>query len=72
MVNVLGQHLDEAVKRAGVPDPSLNEFGIVPKLHLYGKTESKTGRKMGHINLLCKDVQHALDWVEQTHIWRQG
>ncbi|KHF32531.1 N5-carboxyaminoimidazole ribonucleotide synthase [Paenibacillus sp. P1XP2] len=72
MVNVLGQHLDEAVKRAGVPDPSLNEFGVVPKLHLYGKTESKTGRKMGHINLLCKDVQHALDWVEQTHIWRQG
>ncbi|WP_339323439.1 5-(carboxyamino)imidazole ribonucleotide synthase [Paenibacillus sp. FSL W8-0194] len=72
MVNVLGQHLDEAVKRAGVPDPSLNDFGIVPKLHLYGKTESKTGRKMGHINLLCKDVQHALDWVEQTHIWRQG
>ncbi len=42
MVNVLGQHLDEAVKRAGVPDSSLNEFGIVPKLHLYGKTESKT------------------------------
>lgn len=72
MVNVLGQHLDEAVKRAGMPDPSLHEFGVVPKLHLYGKTESKTGRKMGHINLLCKDVQHALDWVEQTHIWRQG
>ncbi|MDR9857756.1 5-(carboxyamino)imidazole ribonucleotide synthase [Paenibacillus sp. VCA1] len=72
MVNVLGQHLEEAVKLAGVSDPSLNEFGVVPKLHLYGKTESKTGRKMGHINVLCKDVQHALDWVEQTHIWRQG
>ncbi|MDR0267651.1 5-(carboxyamino)imidazole ribonucleotide synthase [Paenibacillus sp.] len=72
MVNVLGQHLDEVVKRAGVPDDALNEFGIVPKLHLYGKNESKTGRKMGHINLLCKDVQHALDWVEQTYIWRQG
>jgi 5-(carboxyamino)imidazole ribonucleotide synthase len=72
MVNVLGQHLDEVVKRAGAPDDALNEFGVVAKLHLYGKNESKTGRKMGHINLLCKDVQHALDWVEQTQIWRQG
>ncbi|MFU1796790.1 5-(carboxyamino)imidazole ribonucleotide synthase [Paenibacillus azoreducens] len=72
MVNVLGQHLDEVVKRAGAPDDAINEFGVVPKLHLYGKNESKTGRKMGHINLLCKDVQHALDWVEQTQIWRQG
>ncbi|WP_136608822.1 5-(carboxyamino)imidazole ribonucleotide synthase [Paenibacillus dokdonensis] len=72
MVNVLGQHLEEVVKQAGVPDQALNEYGAVPKLHLYGKNESKTGRKMGHMNLLCKDVQHALDWIEQTHIWRQG
>lgn len=72
MVNVLGQHLEEVVKRAGASDNALSEFGVVPKLHLYGKNESKTGRKMGHINLLCKDVQHALDWIEQTQIWRQG
>ncbi|MED5016824.1 5-(carboxyamino)imidazole ribonucleotide synthase [Paenibacillus chibensis] len=72
MVNVLGQHLEEVVKHTGMRDHALDEYGIVPKLHLYGKNESKTGRKMGHINLLCKDVQHALDWIEQTQIWRQG
>lgn len=30
------------------------------KLHLYGKTEARTGRKMGHFNVLAKDVESAL------------
>ena len=29
------------------------------KLHLYGKTEARTGRKMGHINCLAKDTTEA-------------
>lgn len=70
MVNVLGQHLEAVVNRAGAVDEQLDELGVIPKLHLYGKKDSKVNRKMGHINLLCKDVQDGLDWVEQTEIWR--
>ncbi len=29
------------------------------KLHLYGKTEARTGRKMGHINCLAADTSEA-------------
>lgn len=71
MVNVLGQHLDSVIERMGVRDKVATELGITPKLHLYGKTDSKTNRKMGHINLLCKDVQDGLNWIEQTNIWRK-
>ncbi|QSF45561.1 5-(carboxyamino)imidazole ribonucleotide synthase [Paenibacillus tianjinensis] len=70
MVNVLGEHLDGVIQRTGQADEVANRLGIVPKLHIYGKTESKNGRKMGHINLLCKDTGHGLSWVEQTNLWR--
>ena len=30
------------------------------KLHLYGKTEARPGRKMGHFNVLAGDVEQAL------------
>lgn len=43
---------------------------VVPKVHLYGKAGAVAKRKMGHINLLCNDVQDGLKWVEQTNIWR--
>ncbi|SEU27261.1 5-(carboxyamino)imidazole ribonucleotide synthase [Paenibacillus sp. NFR01] len=70
MVNILGQHLEGAVQRITEPDEAANRLGVSPKLHIYGKTESKTGRKMGHINLLCKDTQDGLSWVEETNLWR--
>ncbi|MCM3786737.1 5-(carboxyamino)imidazole ribonucleotide synthase [Neobacillus mesonae] len=70
MVNVLGEHMEEVTNRFAKKDSDADELGIIPKLHLYGKAESKTGRKMGHINLLCHDVQHALDWIDKTNIWR--
>ncbi|MFD1773601.1 5-(carboxyamino)imidazole ribonucleotide synthase [Paenibacillus rhizophilus] len=70
MVNVLGQHLEGAVGRCTSDDEDANRLGVISKLHIYGKTESKTGRKMGHINLLCKDTADALAWVEQTNLWR--
>lgn len=31
------------------------------KLHLYGKTEARPGRKMGHFNVLASDVEKALE-----------
>lgn len=70
MVNILGQHLEEAVSRVTSKDPLAESLGLVPKLHVYGKSVSKTDRKMGHINLLCGDVEDALEWIEQTNIWR--
>ncbi|MDF9844633.1 5-(carboxyamino)imidazole ribonucleotide synthase [Paenibacillus sp. PastF-1] len=70
MVNVLGEHLDGLIGRTGQADEAAGKLGVAPKLHIYGKTESKTGRKMGHVNLLCKDTGDGLSWVEQTNLWR--
>lgn len=70
MVNVLGEHIEAVIDRFAKKDADADELGVVPKLHLYGKADAKTGRKMGHINLLCHDVQHALDWIDKTNIWR--
>jgi len=36
------------------------------KLHLYGKTEARPGRKMGHFNVLAEDVEFALETAEQV------
>jgi 5-(carboxyamino)imidazole ribonucleotide synthase len=34
------------------------------KLHLYGKTDARAGRKMGHFNVLAEDVESAIDAAE--------
>ena len=70
MVNVLGEHLEGIITRTGQNDAEAMELGVIPKLHIYGKIEAKTGRKMGHVNLLCQDVEEGLQWIEQTNIWR--
>ncbi len=36
------------------------------KLHLYGKTEARPGRKMGHFNVLAEDVGSALVVAEEV------
>jgi 5-(carboxyamino)imidazole ribonucleotide synthase len=36
------------------------------KLHLYGKTEARPGRKMGHFNVLAEDIESALETAEQV------
>jgi 5-(carboxyamino)imidazole ribonucleotide synthase len=36
------------------------------KLHLYGKTEARPGRKMGHFNVLAEDVGVALETAERV------
>ena len=36
------------------------------KLHLYGKTEARTGRKMGHFNVLAEDVESALETAQRV------
>jgi 5-(carboxyamino)imidazole ribonucleotide synthase len=36
------------------------------KLHLYGKSEPKIGRKMGHITILGKSTQSIMASIQQT------
>ncbi len=36
------------------------------KLHLYGKTEAKSGRKMGHLTALAKSVEKAVFTVKES------
>jgi len=36
------------------------------KLHLYGKTEARAGRKMGHFNVLAEEVDSALEVAEEV------
>ncbi|HLR16210.1 MAG TPA: 5-(carboxyamino)imidazole ribonucleotide synthase, partial [Bacillota bacterium] len=50
MVNVLGEHMDRALDTLAKDDGSF--------VHLYGKAEAKSKRKMGHITWLGKDIQH--------------
>lgn len=75
MVNVLGEHL-EAVRKAVAAGRWFDEneggagFAAIPKVHLYGKHGAAPKRKMGHINLLCRNVEDGLRWIEQTNIWR--
>ena len=61
MVNLLGDlwrggtpHWQEAFRRPGV------------RLHLYGKSDPRPGRKMGHLNCLASDPEHALALALET------
>ncbi len=42
------------------------------KLHLYGKTEARPGRKMGHFNVLAEDVDAALVVANEVFERLQG
>jgi 5-(carboxyamino)imidazole ribonucleotide synthase len=55
MINLLGD-----LWSGGEPrwEQALRYPGV--RLHLYGKTEARPGRKMGHLNCLASDVDHAL------------
>ena len=61
MVNILGDvwgnsqpHWDKLLAKPNI------------KLHLYGKKEARTGRKMGHFNVLGKDVESASQLAQNT------
>lgn len=55
MLNILGEDI-ESLDR--------NKIGQ-QKLHLYGKYESRVGRKMGHINILGNDIFECLTIADQ-------
>jgi 5-(carboxyamino)imidazole ribonucleotide synthase len=62
MINVLGD-----VWASGPPrwDRALALPGV--KLHLYGKAEPRTGRKMGHLNCMAATADDALALARQAH-----
>lgn len=70
MVNILGEHVPEVQQHMLVADTEAERLNVIPKYHLYGKEEAKHKRKMGHINVLCHNGEDALNWIEQTNIWR--
>jgi 5-(carboxyamino)imidazole ribonucleotide synthase len=62
MVNVLGDswakgtpHWERALAMPGV------------RLHLYGKTEPRPGRKMGHLTCLADSADAALELATAAH-----
>ncbi len=61
MVNLLGEHVERALSL--VP-----EYKDV-KLHLYGKKEIKTKRKMGHLTILADTMEQALEREAALQIW---
>ena len=61
MVNILGEHMDALLKNV----PTLDNW----KIHLYGKSEPKVKRKMGHVNIVRDNTDLALIEAEQSNIW---
>lgn len=62
MVNILGEHLQPVLSKLADLDASF-------KLHLYGKSEAKAKRKMGHLNIVTQDTQTALQKIKELNIW---
>lgn len=62
MVNILGDHLAQVIERMPTLDSRM-------KIHLYGKEEAKTKRKMGHLNVSSPTVEEAIELINQLEIW---
>lgn len=63
MVNILGEHQKPLLEK-------LLEFADW-KVHLYGKQEAKTKRKMGHVTILCESVEDAVQEAAASGIWKE-
>lgn len=69
MLNILGDvWIDEDSSTTN--SPPWEKILTMPsaKLHLYGKSEPKKGRKMGHINFLAASVEEALENANQAMV----
>ncbi len=64
MVNLLGEHLENLYEEI----PTMNDW----KIHLYGKKEAKTKRKMGHVTILRDSVEVALAEMKESSIWKRA
>lgn len=70
MVNVLGQHVEPLLELMAKHDESAERLGAAPKVHLYGKKDAVFKRKMGHVNVLAPTTDAALEWIQETTIWK--
>ncbi|MBH5318998.1 5-(carboxyamino)imidazole ribonucleotide synthase [Paenibacillus sp. GSMTC-2017] len=70
MVNVLGQHMEPLLEQLVAKDEVAERLLVAPKVHLYGKKDAVFKRKMGHINVLGPTIEAALEWIEETKIWK--
>jgi len=68
MLNLLGDLWSDGNNNGVKNSPNWNQILGMPsaKLHLYGKSEPKIGRKMGHINFLDESVDLALESANQA------
>lgn len=62
MVNILGEDLEKTYQQ--IEQQPLWQF------HYYGKKESKTGRKMGHITIVTDDLEKTKEEIEKTNVWK--
>ena len=62
MKNILGQDLETAERIAAEGHEGVH-------VHLYGKTESRPKRKMGHITVLTDDPAKTVADLEATGCW---
>ncbi|KIL48147.1 5-(carboxyamino)imidazole ribonucleotide synthase [Jeotgalibacillus soli] len=62
MVNLLGQHIE----------PILHAIDQYPdwSIHLYGKSEPKHDRKMGHVTILTNNIEQTLNEIDESQIWK--
>jgi 5-(carboxyamino)imidazole ribonucleotide synthase len=64
MVNILGEHQSSLLDKI----PTLSNW----KIHMYGKSEAKIGRKMGHVTLLRDSTEEAIKEATESKIWNSG
>ncbi len=62
MLNLLGDQLNRILEK-------LQFLPSESRLHVYGKSEARPGRKMGHLNLVSEDLQDLLDPLKRFRIW---
>lgn len=63
MINLLGQHVV----------PLTNSISKYPdwSIHLYGKSEAKLNRKMGHVTVMTQDLEATLQQIDEAGIWSE-
>jgi 5-(carboxyamino)imidazole ribonucleotide synthase len=68
MLNILGDIWFSDASAAAIREPDWSPVLAVPgaKLHLYGKTEARRGRKMGHITCVAPTLQDAISRANQA------
>ncbi|QNO14467.1 5-(carboxyamino)imidazole ribonucleotide synthase [Alkalicella caledoniensis] len=61
MVNILGEHMHKVLENLD----KLSDY----HLHLYGKKEAKTGRKMGHLTVIGESIEECMSKANELGIW---